>query len=104
MWNTSFLTALQSNLTTNISLAKDFFKRLCVVNHKARYTAEEALKHPWITREFNDPIPLSYHDYLYESYLKKNLINILRTFVYLSQLPVSTNVVSRNVLGCVSIG
>lgn len=27
-----------------------------------RYTAEDALKHPWITRNFDDEIPLGAHE------------------------------------------
>lgn len=27
-----------------------------------RYTAEDALKHPWITRKFDEGIPLSAHE------------------------------------------
>jgi len=40
-------------------LAKDFFLRLIKIDPLERYTAEEALQHPWITR-IPRKIPLSY--------------------------------------------
>jgi serine/threonine protein kinase len=43
-----------SNFT---SLAKDLFIKLCNPMPIERYTAEQALRHPWITRNFDSPIP-----------------------------------------------
>lgn len=40
-------------------LAKDFFLRLVKIDPLERYTGEEALQHPWITRT-PTTIPLSY--------------------------------------------
>lgn len=77
---------------------------MCVVNSKFRYTAEEALKHPWITRKFEDSIPLSYHDYLYEEYLKNSLTDIAKLFIYLSTLPGAEEVISRNVFSHSHLG
>ena len=76
---------------------KDFFKRLCVVDSKFRYTAEEALTHPWITRRFEDPIPLNYQDYLYQESLKKIMVNVAQVFVYLSRFPGAENVINKEV-------
>jgi serine/threonine protein kinase len=51
------------NETTNIiSLAKSFFLKMMNTDPVIRYRAEDALKHPWITRKFDDPIPLSGHE------------------------------------------
>jgi calcium/calmodulin-dependent protein kinase I len=41
------------------SLAKDFFLKLCNPSSLERYTSEQALRHPWITRDFSSPIPLT---------------------------------------------
>lgn len=41
------------------SLAKDFFLKLCHPTPLERYTSDKALKHPWITRDFNSSIPLT---------------------------------------------
>jgi serine/threonine protein kinase len=40
-------------------LAKDLFVKLCNTSPIERYTSDKALKHPWITRQFNGPIPLT---------------------------------------------
>ena len=42
-------------------LAKDLFLKLMEINPTKRYTANEALHHPWITRVPND-IPISRSD------------------------------------------
>ena len=42
-------------------LAASLFSRMAKVNPLERYTAREALSHPWITRR-PDPIPLSYYE------------------------------------------
>lgn len=49
-------------LTSNDSLilspmARDIFTKLCNPMPIERYTAEQALRHPWITRDFDSPIP-----------------------------------------------
>ena len=47
----------------NISwLAKNLFGRLTQIQAHKRYTARDALKHPWITRNQNDQIPQSFVD------------------------------------------
>ena len=40
-------------------LARDFFLNLVSYPPSSRYDAITALKHPWITRQSNDKIPLS---------------------------------------------
>lgn len=42
------------------ALAKDFFLNLCAYPPSQRYDAVTALQHPWITRNENDKIPLSF--------------------------------------------
>jgi len=39
------------------SMSRDFFMKLCNPMPIERYTAEQALRHPWITRNFDSPIP-----------------------------------------------
>ncbi len=41
-------------------MAKDFYSKICDVDPNQRYTANKALKHPWITRERNGIVPISY--------------------------------------------
>jgi len=40
-------------------LAKDFISRICKISSFQRYDAKRALGHPWITRNFDDKIPLT---------------------------------------------
>jgi len=40
-------------------LARDLFIKLCNPMPFERYTAEQALRHPWITRDRDSPIPLT---------------------------------------------
>ena len=68
----------------NNSLAKDFISRLCRPNPRNRYTATEALTHPWITRNFSTSIPLSYNEHLNQQYLKKNLIELIRIITFIA--------------------
>lgn len=44
------------------SLAKDFFLKLCDREPFKRYTAEQALNHPWITRNVKNEIPLTFEE------------------------------------------
>ena len=43
-------------------LAIDLIQRLCGSSVSTRYEARTALDHPWITRDFNSPIPANYSD------------------------------------------
>jgi serine/threonine protein kinase len=41
---------------------KSFVKRLLARSISDRYMIAQALKHPWITRNFSDPIPLTQNE------------------------------------------
>ena len=43
-------------------LAANFFSNIVQVQPLARYTAREALQHPWITRNNGNPIPFTSFD------------------------------------------
>ena len=43
-------------------LAKDFIQCLCSISQSTRYDAKIALEHPWITRNFNSPIPRTFEN------------------------------------------
>ncbi len=51
---------------------------LCNINQYIRYNTFDALRHPWITRNKSDPIPLS----LNQKYQKKSLIKEFKKFLY----------------------
>jgi calcium/calmodulin-dependent protein kinase I len=42
--------------------ANDFMRRLTCLNPLERYSAGQALMHPWITRKFNDEVPMNYQE------------------------------------------
>lgn len=56
-------------------LAKEFFLKLVKVNPLERYTAKEALEHPWITR-ITGKIPLSYAENIAYGKFKGKLLNV----------------------------
>lgn len=60
-------------------LAREFFAKLVKVDPLERYTAKEALNHPWITRVVG-PIPLSYSEDISFNNSKAKLINVLFDF------------------------
>ena len=45
-------------------MAKHLNQKLCEVNPSWRYSANLAIKHPWITRNPNDEIPLTFNEIL----------------------------------------
>lgn len=70
-----------------IRFSKDFFYRLCRINPEARYNSEEALSHPWITRNFDSNIPLSIYDEARNYIAREDLLAIVRSLVFVSMLP-----------------
>jgi serine/threonine protein kinase len=56
-------------------IAKDFFLRLVKIDPNDRYTAKEALQHPWITRT-PCTIPLTYYENLSYTRAKKEMVNV----------------------------
>jgi len=65
------------------AISKKFLERLLQVNRVLRYTAADALKHPWITRQKQNRIPLNLVDKLsamnYEKKLRSkfNLVHFI---------------------------
>ncbi|KAM3130683.1 hypothetical protein pb186bvf_017191 [Paramecium bursaria] len=55
-------------------LAQDLIKRLLCVDKNERYTVLQALSHPWITRRFQDQIPVSIKDFIEYTKNKENII------------------------------
>ena len=58
------------------SLAKDFFLKLTNPDPQDRYTADQALCHPWITRRFNENIPLTFNENLRLINLQTDFANV----------------------------
>ena len=48
-------------------MAKHLIKKLLEPNPSWRYTASQAIKHPWITRNVNDTPPITFNEILVRS-------------------------------------
>jgi len=64
------------------SLARDFFLRVCRIDPDTRYSALEALKHPWITRKFDSPIHPSRAEKSHNKIIIADFTKIIRTLVF----------------------
>ena len=58
-------------------MAKNLLYKLCEPNPSWRYSADLAIKHPWITRNAKDDIPLTFNEILIRNNNKKNAINLM---------------------------
>ncbi len=65
-------------------LAKDFFLKLCNSSPIERYTSEKALKHPWITRQFDAPIPMTQTEEIRKFQTENNLRQAMNITFFLS--------------------
>ena len=65
-------------------MAKHLNQKLCEVNPSWRYSARLANKHPWITRNPNDEIPLTFNEILNRTNSKKNGSYLLMISIFLN--------------------
>lgn len=65
-------------------LAKDFICKLCQISQVERYDTKRAIQHPWLTRRFNDKIPLTAKEEGMRDELEQNLHRSLRSILFLS--------------------
>ena len=69
-------------------MAKHLIFKLLEPNPSWRYNALQAIKHPWITRNKNDEIPLTFNEILHKSNMKKvgrNIFGIILLLNYLTK-------------------
>jgi len=59
-------------------LAENFFRKIMSRNPIARYTADEVEKHPWLSRRFDDEIPLSAHEVMNSFSLEQSFTRIMK--------------------------
>lgn len=66
-------------------LAQNFFQKLTISDPSERYSANQALNHPWITRKIDDPIPLTIKEKFQTFEKKENFARISKIlfFIYL---------------------
>ena len=65
-------------------MAKNLNQKLCEFNPSWRYSANLANKHPWITRNQNDEIPLTFNEILNRNNNKKNWNNLIMICIFLN--------------------
>ncbi|CAD8051867.1 unnamed protein product [Paramecium primaurelia] len=67
-------------------LARDLLQRLLQYDKDSRYTAAQALVHPWITRNFNQSIPMSVKEFGICQEQKKKFFQFLKAILFLNQI------------------
>ena len=73
------------NFINKISfMAKNLNHKLCEPNPSWRYSANLAIKHPWITRNPNDEIPLTFNEILNKNNSKKNANYLIMISIFLN--------------------
>ena len=65
-------------------MAKSLNQKLCEVNPSWRYSADLAIKHPWITRNPNDEIPLTFNEILNINNSRKNWNSLIMISIFLN--------------------
>ena len=77
-------------------MAKHLMHKLCEPNPSWRYSANIAIKHPWITRNPNDDIPLTINEILNRNNNKKNAHALIMISVFLNYAKKNDNFASNN--------
>ena len=67
-------------------MAKHLMHKLCEPDPSWRYSANLAIKHPWITRNPNDDIPLSFNEILNKTNNKKNAHTLMMISIFLNYI------------------
>ena len=65
-------------------MAKNLNYKLCEPNPSWRYSAILAIKNPWITRNPNDEIPLTFNEVLNKNNSKKNANALIMISIFLN--------------------
>ena len=65
-------------------MAKNLISKLLEPNPSWRYTSDKAIRHPWITRNKNDPIPKTFNEILSYKHNLTNKKNFLLISIFLN--------------------
>ena len=65
-------------------MARHLIFKLLEPNPSWRYTASQALKHPWITRNINDEVPLTFNELLNKANMQKVGRGILGSLIFIN--------------------
>ena len=77
-------------------MAKHLMHKLCEPNPSWRYSANIAIKHPWITRNPNDDIPLTFNEILNRNNNKKNAHALIMISIFLNYAKKSNKFTGNN--------
>ena len=77
-------------------MAKHLNNKLCEPNPSWRYSASLAIKHPWITRNPNDEIPLTFNEILIKNNSKKNANALIMISIFLNYFKKKDNIKRNN--------
>ena len=67
-------------------LCRDFLSKLTQYKGVDRYVADDALQHPWITRDLSHPIPLTTQEQLHKLECEDQLIFGMNTIFFMSAM------------------
>ena len=67
-------------------MAKHLMHKLCEPEPSWRYSVNVAIKHPWITRNPNDDIPLTFNEILNKNNNKKNALSLIMINIFLNYI------------------
>ncbi|CAD8172066.1 unnamed protein product [Paramecium pentaurelia] len=67
-------------------LAKDLIQKLTTIEPIERYSVGQALIHPWITRNFQDKIPLTYNEQIYQFIKDQQIRNQFKLLFFLQYI------------------
>ena len=67
-------------------MAKNLLFKLLEPNPSWRYNATQALKHPWITRNKNDEVPLTFNEILHRNNMKKIGRELFGTILFINYI------------------
>ena len=62
------------------SLANSFLSRICQNSYADRYSANEALRHPWITRNIEDEVPLSVNESIHSFNTAHSISEVISSY------------------------
>ena len=77
-------------------MAKHLIFKLLEPNPSWRYNASQAIKHPWITRNKNDEVPLTFNEILHKNNMKKIGRDLFGAIIFINFIKKKKNYIINN--------
>jgi len=77
-------------------MAKHLIFKLLEPNPSWRYNASQAIKHPWITRNKNDEVPLTFNEILHKNNIKKIWLDLFGAIIFINFITKKKNYIINN--------